>query len=288
MKQLSWDYQLGEAFVITTARYATGWPARFHVVPPWTVDVDFTSAGIRTYRIGQVDVTGDMLHIRYQGSVDDAHGHGPLEAGSARVIADRMLTQYATGLVTNGGIPSSVLTSPARLNAEQAELLKQQWLQARLSGIGEPAVLSGGVTWTPTQMSPTDMALTDLTGLTENRIAYLLQVPAMLVGIPSGQDSMVYSTALMYFLQHWRGGLRPKAQTLMGALSEWALPRGTRVELNRDEYVGAEPLQRAQTYQILNAIKDEQGNPVLSVDEIRRSERFDNTAPTDLAQGVLR
>ena len=36
-KQLFWDYQLGEAFVLATARYATGWPARFHVVPPWYV-----------------------------------------------------------------------------------------------------------------------------------------------------------------------------------------------------------------------------------------------------------
>src|SRR5262245_61008163 len=33
-KQLFWDYQLGECFVIATARYATGWPARFHVVSP--------------------------------------------------------------------------------------------------------------------------------------------------------------------------------------------------------------------------------------------------------------
>ena len=39
-KQLLWDYQLGEAFVIATARYSTGWPARFHVVAPWLVNVE--------------------------------------------------------------------------------------------------------------------------------------------------------------------------------------------------------------------------------------------------------
>ena len=38
-KQLLWDYQAaGEVFVLVTARYATEWPARFHVVPPWTVE----------------------------------------------------------------------------------------------------------------------------------------------------------------------------------------------------------------------------------------------------------
>jgi HK97 family phage portal protein len=289
VEQLFWDYQLGEAFVICTARYSTGWPARFHVVPPWSVDVDFNRDGMLVYRIGDQPVpTGDILHVRYQWSTGDARGHGPLEAGNVRVVADQVLIQYATGLVTSGGVPSSVLTSPARLDRDQADLLKQQWLTARLSSLGEPAVLSGGVTWQPTQMNPEEMALIDLTEVTENRIAHLLKVPAVLVGIPSGQDSLVYSTALMYFMQHWRGGLRPKAQKVMAALSGWALPRGTWVELNSDSYVQPEPLQRAQAAQILNSIKDEQGNPVLTVQEIRVAERLDNSQTGDLQAGVLR
>ena len=40
-KQLFWDYQaVGEAFVLATSFYSTGWPATFHVLPPWTVQVD--------------------------------------------------------------------------------------------------------------------------------------------------------------------------------------------------------------------------------------------------------
>src|SRR4029453_18062141 len=39
-KALFWDFQaVGEVFVLATARYATGWPARFHVCPPWGVNV---------------------------------------------------------------------------------------------------------------------------------------------------------------------------------------------------------------------------------------------------------
>jgi HK97 family phage portal protein len=287
-KQLFWDYQLGEAFVVATARYATGWPARFHVVPPYLVEVELGANGTRVYTIGRVDVSSDMLHIRYQSSVDDARGHGPLEAGRARVIADQVLTRYSTGLVTAGGVPTSILTSPARLDAEQAQMLKNQWLTARLSGIGEPAVLSGGVTWQATQMSPRDMALLDVTGFTEARIANLLGVPGPLVGLPSGGDPLTYSTAVMYFTQHWRIGLRPKAQAVMGALSEWALPLGTRVEVNRDAYIEAEPLQRAQAAQILNSIKDAQGNPALTVEEIREAERLDQSTAPDATTGVLR
>jgi phage portal protein BeeE len=147
-KQLFWDYQAaGEAFVLATARYTTGWPARFHVVPPWAVDVEMTSSGTRRYSIGRVDVTADMLHIRYQGSVGDAHGHGPLEAGRARLVADEVLGRYVSRFAASGGVPTSILQHPEELTAAQAAALQSQWVQARSSSIGEPAVLSGGVTW---------------------------------------------------------------------------------------------------------------------------------------------
>ena len=288
-KQLFWDYMLGEAFVIATARYATGWPSRFHVVPPWAIEVDM-DAGFRRYRIGGTDVTEDMLHVRYQSSVDDAHGHGPLEAGAARMVAATVLTRYAGKLASEGGIPSGVLTHPEELSPEQAVELKAQWVAARLSGIGEPAVLSGGITWTPTQINPKDMALIELQQLNESRIAVLLGVPPFMIGLPSGGDSMTYSNVTSLFDLHWRSGLRPKAQTVMAALSGWLLPRQTRVEVNYDAYIQPEPLQRAQTDQILNSIVDADGNPAKTVGEIRAQERFDNSTPStpDLSSGVLR
>ena len=286
-KQLFWDYQMGEAFVLATARYSTGWPARFHVVPPFLVNAEMDQ-GRRRYTIGALDVTDDILHIRYQGTVSDARGHGPLEVGAPRLVAASVLTRYATTLVSGGGIPSSVLQHPDELTALQSANLKAQWVQARLSSIGEPAVLSGGVTWQPTQINPKDMALLELSQFTEARIAYLLGVPAFLVGLPAGGDPMTYSNVSSIFDYHWRASLRPKAQHVMPGLSGWALPRGTIVELNRDEYVQPGPLERAQTAQILHGIVDRQGNPALTVEEIRDAERLDNTEPTDIAQGVLR
>jgi HK97 family phage portal protein len=288
-KSLFWDFQgVGEAFVLATARYATGWPARFHVVPPWTVEVDFGRDGLRRYRIGQIDVSADMLHLRYQGSVDDAHGHGPLEAGQYRTVAASMLIQYSSQLASQGGIPSSILKHPDNLSPEQAVKLQADWVQARLSKLGEPAVLSGGITWEATQLSPEDMAMTSLLDAHERRIAALLGVPAILVGIPSGGDSMTYSNVNMLLDFHWRAGLRPKAQLVMSGLSEWLLPRGTRVELNRDAYVEPGPLERAQTAQILHGIVDADGTPVLSVKQIQQAERLTNSTPEDISSGVLR
>jgi len=285
-KQLFWDYQLGEAFVLATARYRTGWPARFHVVPPWSMNVEMRQ-GRRVYSIGEEDVSADVLHVRYASSVSDARGHGPLEAGAARTTAAEVLMRYATSLVSNGGIPTSVLEHPDELTETQTTLLKAQWVASRLSSIGEPAVLSGGVTWKPVQLDPEQMALVDLARHNEARIAILLGVPPFLVGLPMG-DSMTYSNVSSIFDYHWRSGLRPKAASVMGALSEWLLPRGSRVELNRDEYVQPGPYERAQTDQILASIVDPAtGQQAKSVTEIREQERFADPMP-DLAEGVLR
>lgn len=288
-KQLFWDYHLGEVFVIATARYSTGWPARFHVVPPWTINVELDRNGLRRYEIGREDVTADVLHIRYKSSVSDAHGHGPLEAGAGRLIAAGLLARYAEGIIGAGGVPPSVLEHPEELSEARSAKLQAQWVNARLSRLGEPAVLSGGVTWKPTAINPRDMALLDLSQYTDSRIAVMLGVPPFLVGLPSGGDSMTYQNVTALFDYHWRAGLRPKAQAVMAALSEWALPRITRVEVNRDAYVQPDPLQRAQTAEILNRIVDAEGNPAMTVGEIREAERLDSSTTTvdPTASGVL-
>ena len=46
-------------------------------------------------------------------------------------------------------------------------------------------------------------------------------------------------------------------------------------------------LQRAQTAEILNRIKDPQGNPALTVDEIREAERLDDSTVPGFETGVL-
>jgi HK97 family phage portal protein len=282
-RQLFWDYQaVGEVFVVVTARYSTGWPARFHVVPPWAVTIEVVG-GLRRYEIGSAQVPpGDMLHIRYMSSTVDPHGHGPLEVGAGRLVAGQVLARYGQNVAAQGGVLSSILTHPDELTAAQSAALQQQWIDARNANLGAPAVLSGGVSWETVQLNPEQMALVDLSKWNESRVAVLLGVPPFLVGLPSGGDSMTYSNVVSLFDYHWRASLRPKASAVMGALSGWALPRGTTVELNRDAYIQPDPYTRAQTEQIYATLG------VLSTDEIRAVERFDQISAAPIYQGVLK
>src|SRR5215471_10431638 len=70
-KQLFWDFQgAGEAYVLATSFYSTGWPARFHVIPPYLVTAELGPDGRRRYTIGGNPVTtNELLHLRYQSTV---------------------------------------------------------------------------------------------------------------------------------------------------------------------------------------------------------------------------
>lgn len=282
-KQLFWDFQgIGEVFVITTSRYSNDYPARFHVLDPWMVDASIDGSGLRRYAIGGLDVTDDLLHIRYKSRLGDAHGHGPLEVGAGRLVAANALARYATELAASGGIPYALLVHPGRLTDTQASELQWQWVEKRTASMGLPGVLSGGVELKTLSLDPEKMALVDLARFNESRIAVLLGVPPFLMGLPSGGDSMTYSNTTSLFDYHWRAGLRPKAATVMAALSQWLTPRGTTIEVNRDEYVKPDPLVRAQTWQILIELG------VLTVEQVQEIERYSNAAPSEaLTSGVL-
>ena len=284
-KALFWDWYLGEAFVLATARYSTGWPARFHVLPPWSVNIEMQAGG-RRYYIGREDVSADILHLRYQSSVDDAHGHGPLEAGRGAIVAATVLSRYAQSL--SATIPPSLLEAPEEMSPDQAETLRDDWVTQRIANPGIPAVLSGGLKWTPTQLNPREMALVELSQFTDAKIAVLLGVPPPLVGLPTAGESLTYNTVLMALEQHWRTGLRATASMVTAGLSEWLLPRGTTVEVNKDAYVQPEPLVRAQTAQIYNAIRDETtGQSAMSVAEIREAERLDEATEDIVSAPVV-
>ena len=287
IRSVFWDFQsVGEAYVFATSFYSTGWPARFHCIPPYLVDATLGNDGTRQYKIGNQPVSRtELLHIRYQGSVDDPHGHGPLEAGRSKLVAAQVLAQYGAGLASSGGIPSSVLIHPEQQSPEQSAQLKADWVLARQSSLGEPAVLSGGITWQPTNITPREMALLELLEFNESRIAILLGVPAEMVGLPGGKDSLTYSTTQQLAQHHYNAGLRPLAKMVTAALSEWLLPRGTMIELNEESYVRDDPKTRAETYAILAGILDAEGNPVLSAGQIRQAERFRAAAPTEI--GVM-
>lgn len=275
-KQLFWDYQLGEAFVLSMARFSDGFPMTFRVVPPWLMHVEVKN-GTREYRlggVGGVDVTDEILHIRYKSTIDGAHGIGPLESAGARMLTAGVLAKYVREMAGQGGIVTQTLETDVELEQEDADDLLQNWVKARSMNLAAPPVLDKNVRLRDHQgMSPKDMAMLEISQFTEGRIVDLLGAPRFIFGIPSGGPD-IYSNVSQVFDFHDRASLRPKAAHVMAALSGWALPSTQRAEVNRDEYTRPAFNERAEAWVKLVAAG------IVSVDEVRLAERLRGEAPT--------
>jgi hypothetical protein len=274
-KQIFWDYQLGESFVLPMAFYSDGWPMRFRVIPPWLMHVEM-QRGVRVYKLGGiagVDVTADILHVRYKSTTDKPRGVGPLESAGGRMLTAGVLAKYIRETAEIGGLIAQTLETEMELTPEDAQELQTGWVNSRAVNSAAPPVLDMGVRLRDHQvMSPKDMMMVEVAQFTEARIAELLGVPAFLVGLPSG-DSMTYSNVSSLFDYHDRASLRPKAAHVMSALSGWALPRGQAAELNRDEYTRPAFNERAEALVALVGAK------IMHPEEARAAERLAGPAP---------
>src|SRR5579875_1416758 len=286
-KQLFWDYQLGEAFVLpmaTDGRY----PSRFRVVPPWLMNVELASGG-RIYRLGNMDVTGDILHIRNISNTADARGHGPLESAGARMVTASLLERYARKIAETGGTPMYWVEGDRTLDAAEADDLLDRWVESRRRRAGEPALVTGKATLhQATAMSARDLTLLELSQYSEARVAVLCGVPPFLLGLPMAQgESLTYANVEQLFEHHERASLRPKSTFVMKALSEWLLPTGRSVEQNRSSYSQPGMLERAQAYSFYyNMVDPATGERALSIEEIRAMERFEGTTGTTAGEAA--
>lgn len=251
-KQLFWDFQLGEAFILPMERGADGKPSRFRVVPPWLMNVELRGGG-REYRLGSMDVTDDICHIRYISNTADARGHGPLEWAGARMVTAGLLQRYAERIAEHGGTPMYWMEVDRTLTQSEADDLLDVWVESRIKHAGQPALVSGGAELKQaSSMSARDMTLLELSQFSEARIAVLLGVPPFLLGLAmgAGEASITYTNASTLFDFHERAGLAPKSTHVMTAMSGWLLPAGKSIEQNRQKYSEPDIYTRAQAYQL--------------------------------------
>jgi HK97 family phage portal protein len=270
-------YTRGEAFI-----HATDWdwqtllPARFMVLDPDQVTVQWDEDGLRQYQLNGRELFGpDVLHTRYMTLAGWPHGLSPLQAAAGNLRSAAALEQYGANLAEGGGIPWGVLSTDQRPSPRQAMLARQQYRAQRGDLSGDPVVMGYGLSLDTLNLSPKDMALLDLRVFDEQRIAAALSTPPWLIGLPQ-PSGMTYANATSLFAFHWRR-LRPVAKRLTNALGQWALPAGRRCQLNAGDYVQPDLGERTSAYATMHQQR------ALLTDEWRALE---NLPPMDEEQRV--
>lgn len=224
-------YAWGDAFLLVTSRYQTGFPRSWTVLDPAQVTVEADKRGDgRRYRVSTVDLDpADVLQVS-RNPTGALRGTSALHAYAANVKAAYSAEAFAADFFTAGGVPWAVLQPSRRLDEAQAKQLQSQWVaRAGLRG-GAPAVIPPDVVFTQFSFSPKDLLLLESREWDAKQIAAAHGVPAYLLNMEQS-GGLTYANVGMLFDLMWRAELYPSARRIESALSTW-LPRGSWVEFD--------------------------------------------------------
>ncbi len=120
----------------------------------------------------------DIFHVKNFYTKDGITGQGLIEYASEVLGIAISSDKLASGIFSNGGLPSGTLEVPGRLSPEAGKRLKDDWASTHGGRkVGGTALLEEGVTFKPISYSPDILQFLDSRKFTVLEIARYLRVP---------------------------------------------------------------------------------------------------------------
>lgn len=210
----------------------------------------------------------NIKHIRLMCLPNKLYGVGPLQSARQDIEYALKLREWGNSFLTNGGIPTGVLSSDQYINQEQADAYRSAWNEAQdTRGL---AVLGAGMSYSPIALSPEDIAFIENQKYTTNQIARLFGVPPVFIGSGLEGGSLTYSTAetqSILFLQTTMSDYLVSVEQAFTSL----LPRGQKATFRLDGLMRADLATRVEAYSKLIQ------NQVITPTEVRLMEGYGPT-----------
>ena len=240
----------GNSFILVD-KDRQGRPIQLTPVHPEKVKVEITD-GQKCYYIqtskGNYDrkiTSNNMLHFTWYSYPGQLIGVSPLRTNSNTYGLALAMERHIAQFYGQGGTPSSVLETDRDLTAEQANILKETWLNNHNRN-RKPAVLTGGLKW----KAISDAAGSELIAARDqivHEIARVFRIPAHL--LLSKDGSNVYSNIESNGLAFIRHTLLPWIRRIEDGFST-LLPGKQFVKLDTDEYARGDQLSRVRSFQV--------------------------------------
>lgn len=181
--------------------------------------------------------------------------------------------ERAAAMYAREPIPSMVLKSNGTsLPADRIAKLLDSWASARRNR--GTAFLNADVSLETLGFDPEKLQLNQARSYVSTELARATGIPAYYVDAETG-SSMTYSNATNQRQSLLDFSLIP----LMTSISERLsmpdfVPSSQLVKYDLSDYLRGSDLERANIYKTLNSIVDQQGNPAITVEEIRNAEEM--------------
>lgn len=257
----------GNAVGIVTGRDSLGYPTGIQLKNLDFVAVGYNKDGRIEWKFdGKTVPTEDIFHFRAFPQEGKVYGLSPIGLHMQTVGIGIQAEEFGARFFADGAHPSAILTSAAKLDQTQAQIVKDRFLAA-IRGTREPVVLPNDIKYQQIQINPLESQFLETQKYSAAECARIFGpgVPEML-GYETG-GSMTYHNVeqrsihvLTYTLNNW-------LRRLEGALSAQALtPRGQFVRFNRAGLLQSATLDRYKAFEI--ALK----NQWQTVNEVREIE----------------
>ena len=240
----------GNAFILVD-KDRQGRPIQLTPVHPEKVKVEMQNSQ-KVYMLqttkGSYDrkiTSNNMLHFVWYSYPGQLVGVSPLRTNSNTYGLALAMERHIAQFYGQGGTPSSVLETDRDLSAEQANILKETWINNHNKN-RKPAVLTGGLKW----KAISDAAGNELIAARDqivHEIARVFRIPAHL--LLSKDGSNVYSNIESNGLAFIRHTLLPWIRRIEDGLTT-LLPGKQFVKLDTDEYARGDQLSRVRSFQV--------------------------------------
>lgn len=170
----------------------TGFPSVVVPIDPSKVrDVRLNRAGLVEYVMHDGGIMG---HIRDGGTMvhwpgfirpGSLRGISPIRAGMQGIALSMAAEKFGARWFGDGANPAGLLKHPdPDLTRDEARKIKREWVRS-FSGLSrEPAIIYGGMEWTPLTVPPEESQFIETRRFQAQQIAGLYRVPPHLVGNP--------------------------------------------------------------------------------------------------------
>jgi len=192
---------------------------------------------------------------------------------AGRTIRTGAELERAAAMYAREPIPSMVLKSNGTaLPADRIAKLLDSWSTARRNR--GTAFLNADVTLETVGFDPEKLQLAAARSYIATEVARACGIPAYYVDAETG-SSMTYSNATTQRQTLLDFSLIPLMTSITERLSmPDFIPSTQEVKYDLSDYLRGSDLERANIYKILNSIVDAEGNPAITIDEIRQAEEM--------------
>lgn len=242
----------GNAYGFVARLGSDGWPTQVEWQHPSTVQAQIKD-GRPDYQVNGVPVPPErMMHARF-GLIrpGDINGSSPIGRLPVPIRTAVEAARYEMGWFTEGAHPSSVLATDQPVTKEQAQTIKDRFMEA-IRGRREPVVLGAGVKYEAVQVGPVASGSAAIKQAIATEVANAFHVPPEMVGGSSG-STMTYTNLEAALLSLDVSALMPVYTRLERAISS-QMPRPVYARFNHDSVTRTTLLDRYRAHDV--ALRD--------------------------------